>query len=113
MSNVNQLNTRIQIIGMKASEGPEVGEEIEQVVHECWARIDTVRFRDMEQAKANNTLSDINFTIRDTRRGFIPTNKHSINVLDPMYENRLYNIKSVQPNMTDKRFVTLIAGLVE
>lgn len=113
MRDANELNTRIQIIGMKPSEGPEPGEEIEDVLYECWAGIETVWFRDFEQAKANNTLSDINVFIRDTRGSFVPDNKQSLKILDSMYEGRLYNIKGVQPDIKDKRFVTLIAGLVE
>jgi SPP1 family predicted phage head-tail adaptor len=108
----SNLNTRIQILGTKPNEGPEPGEEIEGILHECWAGVESVRFRDFEQAKANNTLSDINIFIRDTRGSFVPTNKHSLIILDSMYEGRLYNIKDVQPDLKEKQFITIVAGMV-
>lgn len=112
MRSLNDLTTRILIHGMKPSDGPEAGEEESGIVYECWAGIDAVRMRDYEQAKANNTMEDLNLFIRDTRGTFIPTNKHTISILDQLYEGRMYNIKSVQPDLQNKRFITIVVGLV-
>lgn len=108
---LNDLDTRIQILGLQPNDGPEAGEEVFGVVYECWAGVVNVRMIDREQAKANNTLEDLNIFIRDPRGDFSPNNKQAITILDTQYENKTYNIKSVQPNLADRRFIDIVAGL--
>lgn len=110
MRSLNELTTRIQIHGMMPNDGPEAGEEVSGVVYECWAGVDNVWMKDHEQAKANGTLEDLNLFIRDTRGTFIPTNTHAISILNPLYEGKMYDVKSVQPDMKDRRFITIVAG---
>jgi len=97
---------------MTPTEGPEAGEEESGVVYECWAGIDTVWQRDFEQAKANGTLEDITVFIRDTRGTFVPTDKHSVIVLDSLYTGKLFNVKAVQPDLKDKRFITMVLQVI-
>lgn len=110
MRSLNDLNTRIQFLGMQPNDGPEAGEEVSGVVYECWASVDTVWMKDREQAKTNGTLEDLNLFIRDTRGTFIPSNTHSINILSPLYEGRVYDVKSVQPDLKDRHFIDIVAG---
>lgn len=112
MPSIGELNTRMQFHGMIPSEGPEAGEETGGVLYECWGGVTTVRMRDQEQAKTNGTLDDLTVFIRDTRGSFVPTNKQSVSILDPLFEGKMYNVKAVQPNVRDKRFIDIVLGLV-
>ncbi|MFD9626977.1 phage head-tail adapter protein, partial [Peribacillus muralis] len=67
---------------------------------------------DMEMAKSNGTLSDITITIRDPQADYIPTNKHILFIDNDMYQER-YNIKHVQPDLQNKEFIKIVAGLKE
>jgi hypothetical protein len=107
------LRTPITFYEFAPNEGPEPGESEKQVLYEAWAKIDSVWLKDMEAAKANGTLEDITITIRDPQSDFLPTNKHYIGVNDRNFFNKRYQIKSVQPDMQDKAFITIVAGLVE
>lgn len=108
---LNDLDTRIQILGLQPNDGPEAGEEVFGVVYECWAGVDNVRMSDREQAKANNTLEDLNIYIRDPRSDFKPDNKQAVKILDTQYEGKVYNVKSVQPNLSDRQFIDIVIGL--
>ncbi|MFD9629013.1 phage head-tail adapter protein, partial [Peribacillus muralis] len=68
---------------------------------------------DMEMAKSNGTLSDITITIRDPQADYIPTNKHVLSIDDARYRDKKYNIIHVQPDLQNKSFIKIVAGLTE
>ena len=109
--NSGDLRTPISFYQMVPVEGPEPGEEIEEIAYECFAEIQKVFMRDLEQAKANGTLEDITVKIRDPYETFTPDNKHYIGINDRHYFGKAYNVKSVQPDTTDVGFIIVVAGL--
>lgn len=106
---VSDLNTRVKFYEYVPKKGPLPGEVQERILYECWAFIERVRKRDLEQAKVNGTLEDLTITIRDPRSSYKPSNKHYVSIND----DERYNIKSVQPNMPERTFITIIAELKE
>lgn len=111
--NSGDLRTPITIYEMGPDDGPEAGEDVVRILYECFGEIQNVWRRDMEQAKTNNTLSDITIKIRDPRETFTPDNKQSVGINERNYFGKRYNIKSVQPDTQNVGFILIIAGLVE
>lgn len=109
---IGELNTRVTFFEFVPNAGPEPGEAEANLLYSCWASVDKVWMKDMEQAKTNGTLEDLTVIIRDPRGDYIPSNKHYLGIDDGRFFGNRYNIKTVQPDMRDKRFMTVIAGLV-
>jgi len=107
-----ELRTPVSFYVAKPNPGPEPGETIDKTLYECWAAVDQVWLRDMEQAKANGTLSDLTITIRDPGEDYRPMNKHYVKVHEPEYEHLEYNIRTAQPNLKDRRFIDIVAEVV-
>ena len=105
------LRTPVTFYEYKPSEGPEPGEEESHVLYEAWAKIDEVWLKDMELAKSNGTLSDLTITIRDPQTDYIPANEHYLSINAPEYQGKRYNIKHVRPDLQDRQFITIVAGL--
>lgn len=110
--NPGDLKNRVTFYEYEANEGPWPGQKEKKVLYKTWARIDEVWLKDLELAKSTGTESDLTITIRDPR-GFIPNNKHYISIDSPYYKDKRYNVKHVQPNLQDRRYTRIVAGLVE
>ncbi|MEK4565192.1 phage head-tail adapter protein [Alkalihalobacillus sp. FSL R5-0424] len=107
------LRTQVTFFEYKPKEGPLPGENEKQLLFETWAKVDQVWLKDLELAKSNGTLSDITITIRDPLFEYKPTNLHYLEVDASDYQGYRYNIKKVQPNLQDRRFIDIVAGLVK
>ncbi|MBM7605987.1 hypothetical protein JOC75_004015 [Metabacillus crassostreae] len=105
------LRTPISFYEHEPNDGPLPGEKEKKVLFSSWAKIDEVWLKDLEIAKSNGTLSDITITLRDPQGEFIPTNGHYLSIDSPEYISKRYNIIHVQPNLQDRRFITIVAGL--
>lgn len=105
----SDLNSLITFYESVPNEGPEPGEDIENTLYTCWANVKTVWMKDHEQAKTNGTMEDLTIIMRDAQGQFVPDNKHHISVTD--FIGKKYNVKSVQPDLRDKRFIIIVAGL--
>ncbi|MGM9925600.1 MAG: head-tail adaptor protein [Bacillus sp. (in: firmicutes)] len=105
------LRTPVTFYEFAANEGPEPGESEKSVLYEAWAKIDEVWLKDLELAKSNGTLSDLTITIRDPQTDYIPDSKHYLSINAPEYQGNRYNIKHVRPDLQDKKFITIVAGL--
>ncbi|MGM8215173.1 phage head-tail adapter protein [Bacillaceae bacterium W0354] len=108
-----ELRTPITFYEFAPIEGPEPGEQEKRILYECMAKIDEVWLKDLELAKSNGTLSDVTITIRDPMIDYIPSNKHYISINTPEYQNKRYNIKHVQPDLQNKKFINIIGRLDE
>ncbi|WP_336866388.1 phage head-tail adapter protein [Peribacillus frigoritolerans] len=111
--NSGDLRTPITFYEYAPNNGPEPGESEKKVLHQAMAKVDHVWLKDMEMAKSNGTLSDITITIRDPQADYIPTNKHFLSIDDAMYRDKRFNIKHVQPDLQNKDFIKIVAGLTE
>ncbi|ULM98807.1 head-tail adaptor protein [Peribacillus frigoritolerans] len=111
--NSGDLRTPIIFYEYAPDKGPEPGESEKKVLHQAMAKVDHVWLKDMEMAKSNGTLSDITITIRDPQADYIPTNKHVLSIDDTRYRDKRYNIKHVQPDLQNKDFIKIVAGLNE
>lgn len=80
-------------------------------LYHSWAKVDRVWLKDLEQAKASGTVSDVTLTIRDPMKEFVPTNKHFIKIESYEYEDFVYNVTSAQPDLQNRDFVTVVAQL--
>lgn len=107
------LRTPVIFYSYKPNAGPEPGESKNRIEYITWAKIDEVWSKDLEQAKSNNTLSDITITIRDTQGEYIPSTKHYFEVDLLEYQGKHYNIKQAQPDPQNRDFIKIIAGMVE
>lgn len=105
------LRTPITFYEFAPNDGPEPGESETRILYECWAKVEKVWMRDLEQAKSNGTLEDITITIRDPYEDFLPSTEHYIGVNNRTFFNKRYNIKTVQPDMKNIGFVIVVAGL--
>lgn len=105
------LRTPVTFYEYAPSEGPEPGEEEKNILFTAWAKIDEVWLKDLELAKSNGTLTDITLTIRDPQADYIPDGNHYLSIDSPAYQGKRYNIKHVQPDLQDQRFITVVAGL--
>ena len=106
-----ELRTPIIFYEYKPVEGPYPGEEEERVVYTCWGKVQQVWLRDLEQAKQNNTVSDVTLTIRDPLQEFIPTNRHFLRIETYDYKHLVYNVTSSQPDLQHRDFITIVASL--
>ncbi|CAK6472666.1 hypothetical protein BFRIG_01875 [Peribacillus frigoritolerans] len=111
--NTGDLRTPITFYEYATNEGPEPGESEKNTLYQAWAKIDHVWLKDLEIAKANGTLFDITITIRDPQADYIPNNKHYLSIDAPEYQDKRYNVKHVQPDLQNKEFITIVAGLTE
>lgn len=107
MRELKELNTRIQFHGMVPNEGPEAGEGSSGVVYECWAGIDSFSVKDFDES----TVENVTLFIRDPRGSFVPSNKHSISIMNPLYEGKLYNVKMAQPDFKNSQFINIATEL--
>lgn len=106
------LRTPVSFYEFAPSDDFYPGETEQRILYDAWAKVEKVWLRDLEQAKANNTLEDITITIRDPQEDYLPNTQHYVGINDRNYFGKRYQIKSVQPDLQDKRFITIIAGLV-
>ncbi len=109
--NSGDLRTPVTFYELEPKDGPEPGEDEKKVLYNAWAKIDSVWLKDLETAKVNGTLTDLNITIRDPLDDYSPTNEHYVSIDHPMYRDNKYNVKSVQPDLQNKDFITVVAEL--
>lgn len=110
-THTGELRTPITFYEYKPVKGPYPDQEEKEKVYSCWGKVNQVWLRDMEQAKQNNTISDVTLTIRDPLQAFVPTNKHFIRINTYDYQHLVYNVTSSQPDLQHREFITIVASL--
>lgn len=105
------LRTPVTFYEYTDNDGFEPGEKEKKVLYESWAEIDEMWLKDMELAKQQGTESDVTIIIRDPMEDYIPTNKHYVSIDDRIYKDIRYNIKHVQPDVKDRNFINIVAGV--
>lgn len=110
-AHAGELRTPVKFYEYEPREGPEPGQDVKKLVYECWAKVEQVWLKDLEQAKQNNTISDITLTIRDPLNEFMATNKHFIEIEAFGYEGYVYNVKSTRPDLQHRDFITIVGEL--
>lgn len=117
MNNAGDLNNRIRFFEYAPNQGPEPGEVEVSVLWECWAEVYEPSMKDIEYLSTTGVKHSVTARFRDTRGEFKPHNKHYLSILDDYYkENGEYirfNIKKIQPDVKDKRFIKVVAEVVE
>ena len=111
MTEIKDLNTRVSFYEFRPNEGPMPGEDEAFTLYECWASVDSVWMRDIELAKSTGTLEDLTIKIRDPRGDFLPQKTHYIGIDERFYYGKRYNIKDVRPDLKNKEYIQVIAGL--
>lgn len=106
--NTGELRTRVTFFEYAPSEGPEPGEEKKKTLYEPWAKVEEVWMRDVEDAKANGTLTDVTIVIRDPLGDYWPTNKHRFEIHSREYEGVVFEIERAQPDLQNHQFVNVI-----
>jgi head-tail adaptor len=109
--NTGDLRTSITFFEYAAPDGPEPVEAEINTLFTAWAKVEKVWMKDLELAKSNGTLSDVTITIRDPQADFIPTNHHYLSIDAPEYQDKRFNIKEVLPDLQNRQFITIVAGL--
>ncbi|VXC08106.1 Phage head-tail adapter protein [Bacillus sp. 349Y] len=106
------LRTPISFYEFAPTEGPEPGNEEVKTLYECWAKVEKVWLKDLEQAKANGTLEDLTVRIRDPRGSFVPLNNQYIGINEVGYLGKRYRVYSIQPDSKNVGFIVVIAEMV-
>ena len=106
-----ELRTPVIFYEYAPNSGPEPGESYKRTLYNTWAKIDEVWLKDLELAKSNGTLTDVTITIRDPHADYIPNNRHYVEIDAPEYQGKRYNIKHVQPDLQNRKFITIVAEL--
>lgn len=109
--NNGDLRTPVIFYEYAPNNGPDPGETEKKELFKAWAKVDTVWAKDLEQAKATGTVEDLTITIRDPFDSYRPSNKHYVEIDDVYYKGKKYNVKHVQPDLNNKDFIKIIAGL--
>ncbi|HDI7369993.1 TPA: head-tail adaptor protein [Staphylococcus aureus] len=107
-----RLNTRVHFYKYTENNGPEAGEKEEKeekLLYSCWASIDGVWLRELEQAISNGTQNDIKLYIRDPQGDYLPSEEHYLEIESRYFKNRL-NIKQVSPDLDNKDFIMIRGG---
>ena len=113
MRNFNKLKIRIGFINTLSRVGGKPGKEYsEDTLFNCWASIENVWLKDIQQAKANNTETDLTITIRDPLNTFEIKKTHAVKILNGRFKDKIYDISLIQNDFQDSRFVTLICKQV-
>ncbi|MCE4052022.1 phage head-tail adapter protein [Bacillus sp. Au-Bac7] len=110
-ASTGDLRTPIKFYQYAPNSGPEPGEGEDKLLYTAWAKVDNVWMKDLELAKSNGTLSDLTITIRNPQAGYIPTNKHYMDIDAPEYVGKRYNVKQVQPDLQNTGFITIVGEL--
>ena len=103
---------RIPVIFYEYEEkqGPIPGQQEKKVLFKCLSKVDGIWLKDMERAKQNGTLSEVTIIIRDPIGSYVPTNKHFVEIDDPLYPEP-YNINHAQPDVQDRSFINIVGRL--
>lgn len=104
-----RLNTRVHFYKYTENNGPEAGEKEEKLLYSCWASIDGVWLRELEQSISNGTQNDIKLYIRDPQGDYLPSEEHYLEIESRYFKNRL-NIKQVSPDLDNKDFIMIRGG---
>lgn len=112
-AHAGELRTPISFYKYKPVQGPYPDQVEEKLVYTCWGKVEQVWLKDLEQAKYNETVSDLTLLIRDPLQEFVPTNDHFLKVETYDYEGYVYNVESTQPDLQHRDFITVIASLKE
>jgi hypothetical protein len=108
---VGDLRTPITFFEFQPNPGPEPGDLEKKILFQTWAKIDHVWMKDLEQAKANKTLSDVTIVIRNPRGDYVATSQHFFAIEAPGYENFRYNVEHIQTDFPIAQFVTIVGRL--
>src|SRR5690554_5180901 len=111
--NIHEFNTPVVFYEYVPKSGPMPGENEKRTLYTTWAKIDEVWMKDLELAKSNGTLSDLTLTIRDPLSEYRPSNKHYLSIQSLDYQDKRYNIKHVQHDLQNNRYIRIVAGLSE
>ena len=118
MSNVADLNTRIQFFEYAPNEGPEPGEVEKGILWECWAEVYEPSLKDIESLSTTNVLYSVTVRFRDTRGEFKPSNDNYLAILDESYKDIdgnyiRFNIKKIHPDAKSKQMIKVVAEATE
>lgn len=108
-----QLRTPVIFYEYQPNTGPEPGEMEKRILYKCFAKIEQVWMRDIEQAKANGTATDITVRFRDPQTEYVPSNKHYFEIDAAEFKGKRYNIKTARPDPQNHAFIRAIGGLKE
>lgn len=109
--NPGEMNQRVEFYEYEANSGREPGEKKRKSLYTCWAKVEEVWMKDLEQARQNETESDLTITIRDSRGHYRPTNKHYVDIKVPEFKDNVYNVKQVFPDLQNRHYIKVKAGL--
>lgn len=108
--NNGDLRTYVEFYEYRPVSGPMPEQYKYKKLYSCWAKVDRVWLKDLEQAKANGTMSDVTLTIRDPLL-YYPTDKHFLKIHTREYQDYVYNVTSSQPDLQHRDFYTVVAKL--
>lgn len=106
-----KLNTKVVFYEYVARTGPEAGTKRKKELYTCWAYVPQWKMTELQNAIANGTEHDVKIFIRETHGQYIPSEKHYVSIDSP-YITKDLNIKLVQPDVENERFLMLLAGVV-
>lgn len=103
IKNINQMNERINFIKVVANDGPEQGDDIEEVLYSCWAFVKTSTINDIKNSLGTVYEDTLNFVIRYS------TEVELTNNLFISWKGERYNIVKINPDTGEKKYNLIVA----
>lgn len=99
------LNTPVTFFEFKPTDGPEPGDELEKEFYACTALVYNPSMKDRDIL---GTKEGVTIKIRDPHQTYIPTNKHKVKIQDFRYENKIWEIVDVSPDLEANSIVKIV-----
>lgn len=106
-----ELKTPVSFYKYKSS-GPEPnGPNLSELLYDCTAEVYNPSMKDLEVLKVNGVKHGMTIKIRDPLQSFIPKTNHVVKINDFRYDDTIWNIVEVRPDIQDGRFITILLGV--
>lgn len=96
---------------LKNNSGPEPNAEIGEPEYECTAEVYKPSMKDLEVMKVNGVKNGITIIIRDPLQHFQPQNDQMVKINDFRYENIIWEVIEVRPDIQNNRLITVLLGV--
>lgn len=110
-TDTGKLRTPVSFYELTPSTGPEPGGEDKKILHQCMCEAYNPSMKDLSILDTKGTKEAVTIRIRDPGAEYLPTNKHSAELDDYRYREKVFSVIDVRPDLTENRFITILLGV--